>query len=325
MLSPGLRRAFTLVELLVVIAIIGILIALLLPAVQSAREAARRAQCTNNIKQLALACHNYHSAYKRFPAGCGPLRVGYGGGGGGPEWPWCMRLLPYLEQNPLYEDIDWLVNPGNPHPEQYHITGAQIEAFQCPSDPYIRQRWNDDGKCNSGYPEWTFGRMSYAGNWGVGPMEAPILESRDIDQRQPDQRIPGIFDHNDAARLAQISDGTSSTMLISELRVGRDCTIRGVHSYDEGPVYMHDYTPNDPTADQVRWCSDADRDSPEAPCIRITYQNMVVHTSRSHHPGGVMAGLCDGSVRFISETISLRVWQSLGTRDGKETIPGDKF
>ncbi len=101
------------------------------------------------------------------------------------------------------------------------------------------------------------------------------------------------------------------------------CTIRGTHSYDEGPLYMHHYSPNDTTPDQVRWCSDADLVSPQAPYIKITNQNMVLHTSRRHHPGGVTLGLCDGSVRFISETISLGVWQAIGTPDGGEVVDID--
>jgi prepilin-type N-terminal cleavage/methylation domain-containing protein len=312
---------FTLVELLVVIAIIGILIALLLPAVQAAREAARRTQCANNVKQIGLAFHNYHSTWNRFPMGYGPQTPTYGsGGGGGPEWPWCMRLLPYLEQQALYSDIHWDINPGNPHPLINHIAGARIAGFECPSDPNTGQRWNDDATCNPASPTWTYARLSYAGNFGIGQMEGKIIPAAQAASRKSDERVRGVLSHNWGIRLEHITDGTSHTSLTSELRVGIGCTIRGVHSYDEGPVYMHDHTPNDPTPDQVRWCGAVDAASLRAPCIKITKQNMVVHTSRSHHPGGVTLGLCDGSVQFVSETTALGVWQAIGTPNGGEVV-----
>jgi prepilin-type N-terminal cleavage/methylation domain-containing protein/prepilin-type processing-associated H-X9-DG protein len=328
---PGLR-GFTLVELLVVIAIIGILIALLLPAVQAAREAARRMQCTNNLKQIGLAFHNYHSAFNTFPLGYGPMVVAYGSGGsqppgcGGGEWAWPLRLWPYMEQVALAQNIPWHINyAGHPHPDYRHIAGAQIATFQCPSDPGAPKPWNDDGSCYSADPNWKYGRMSYGGNFGIGPQEGTIIPASSLATRQSGQRIRGVLSYNWGARFQDITDGTSNTLLMSELIVGVGCTIRGTHTYDEGPLYMHDYSPNDRTPDQVRWCSNQDKVSQRAPCIIITKQNMVLHTSRSYHPGGVNACLCDGSVRFISENIALLTWQYLGTPDGGEVIPTGDF
>ena len=321
------RRGFTLVELLVVIAIIGILIALLLPAVQAAREAARRAQCSNHIKQIGLAFHNYHSSYKRFPLGYGPMVVAYGSGQsqppgcGGGEWAWPLRLLPYMEQTAISEDIPWDVNySGHPSDTYNYIAAAQISCFHCPSDPGAEDPFNHDGACSS-TPDRMHGRMSYGGNFGIGPQEGTIVSG--LADRQPDERVRGVLSHNWGARFGDITDGTSHTLLLSELIVGVGCTIRGTHTYDEGPLYMHDYTPNDLTPDEVRWCSDHDKVSTRAPCTQITKQNMVVHTSRSYHPGGVNAGLCDGSVRFIAETIAWEVWQAAGTPDGGEVISGE--
>ena len=300
---------FTLVELLVVIAIIGLLIALLLPAVQAARESARRSQCTNNLKQLALAFHNYHGRASQFPLGYGILRPGtYGSGSpSGVEWPWCMRLLTDIEQSALYDQIDWALNPGGGYPVLRPVLGATVDGFLCPSDPNGSRRWNDTAECVMSAPEWTYGRISYAGNWGVGPMEAPVPP-----------RIRGVLGHNRGARIAQITDGTSNTALMAELIVGLGCTIRGTHSYDEGPVYMHDFTPNDPTPDQARWCGEEDQLS--GSCVTISQQNMDVHTARSFHPGGVNLALCDGSVAFLGDSIDLRLWRALGSHDGGEPI-----
>ncbi len=323
------RLAFTLVELLVVIAIIGILIALLLPAVQAAREAARRMQCANNLKQLGLAFHNYHTACRTFPMGYGPMpEGGYGSGtNDGVEWPWCVRLFPYIEHKALYDNIDWNVNPGaaTSDIEQLHLRGAQIAAFQCPSDPEADKPYEDAGD-----PSQKRGRISYGGNFGVGPMEAPKsrapLWNQDTgeqlyDPDAGDRRYPGVLGYNRGARMADITDGSSNTALLGELISGGLNTIRATFSYDEGPVYMHDYQPNDPTPDLVRICGD--NNPKRAPCGNtIPGRNMIRHTARSNHSGGVMLGLCDGSVRFVSESVALYVWWALGTPDGGEVVSG---
>ena len=313
-------HGFTLVELLVVIAIIGVLVALLLPAVQAAREAARRSQCSNNLKQVALGFHNYESAHRQFPFGygyqTGPPSTGIGYG---TAWPWCPRLFPYVEQQALYDMTDFTVNCGfawsTLTTQMQTVISAKIPTFLCPSDPGTEQPMQSGGPgagpCASigsgagGQQFGPYGRMSYAGNLGVGQMET-------------DPRQAGVLWHNWGAKMAKIHDGTTHTMLVSELIVGKDCTIRGVHSYHEGPVYMHDHTPNDRTPDIVRWCSGTD--PAEAPCTSINPFAMVLQTSRSYHTGGVLSAACDGSVRFVAETIDIATWQALGTSDGREVI-----
>ena len=259
-------RAFTLVELLVVITIIGILIALLLPAVQAAREAARRSQCSNNIRQIGLAAHGYHNAFGQFPPGYGYMKLPYGGSPDPNEWPWSVRLFPYIEQDSLYQTLDWShMFPGtvSPTPALLQITSAQIGTFLCPSDAGTGTLFNDKGTCTvSGVSSFTakYGRLSYAGNFGRGQLEAPLPPSGN--------KIKGVFWYNYGARIADITDGTSTTMLTAELVVGHSCTIRGVHSYDEGPVFMWDYGPNDPTPDLVRWCDPEDGHAGSvAPCL----------------------------------------------------------
>ena len=330
------RRGFTLVELLVVIAIIGILIALLLPAVQAAREAARRMNCTNNVKQIGIACHNYHSSNGRFPMGYGPMRVAYGSqgsqapGSGGAEWPWPDRIMGYIEEEMMDQYIgDWNNNgAGHGYDAFKNVVGAQLGAFLCPSDPGASDPYVYPV---SGKSDLVYGRISYGGNNGIGRMEAPIISGPPTGTHLLDQRIEGVFGYNKGYAIREITDGTSQTMLVAEIIVGQDpITVRGTHSYDEGPFYMASYAPNDRTPDVIRECGpedDADKtENPIAPCVYDSNaKNNLIHTSRSLHPGGVNAGLCDGSVRFISDEISLLVWQYLATPACGEIVPKDEL
>ena len=248
-------RGFTLVELLVVITIIGILIALLLPAVQAAREAARRMQCANNVKQVALALHNYHQTFREFP-------VGYFNDSSN-VWPWCVRIFPYLEQKALYEKIDWGCSCVSVPVTQndYDVYVAQISAFLCPSDPTASVLWNQDSYCHDyGVPFGPLerGRMSYAGNFGRGQLEE-------------DPRVDGVFRLQKGRPIRDITDGTTNTLLLGEIIPGHECSLRGVHSYTSGPVFMQDFGPNDPTPDLTYWCDARDRVDPNrdkpAPCL----------------------------------------------------------
>jgi prepilin-type N-terminal cleavage/methylation domain-containing protein len=335
--QPAATAAFTLVELLVVIAIIGVLIALLLPAVQAAREAARRSQCTNNTKQVALAVHNYATAHGALPMGYGLLpEGGYGTGVAETpgqkqyaEWPWATRILAYLEQNAITTRIDWKWNPGNAQnfPDVIRtVVSAKIASFHCPSDDTAKTNWADAGACysNSLFPAG-FGRISYAGNFGYGEGVNPAsgqLEARFEGIRPGARRIHGVFGYNHGDKFSEITDGTSNTLLTSELIIGGICTIRGNQCYDEGPVFMEFYRPNDPTPDLVRWCDPQDK-LPEAiaPCLdSVTTLNMVLHTSRSMHPGIVVASTCDGSTHVINDDVDLEVWRALGSPRGEETV-----
>lgn len=332
--KPG---GFTLVELLVVIAIIGVLVALLLPAVQAAREAARRSQCTNNTKQIALACHNYESAHGSLPIGYGLLpEGGYGNSvaEGAPgqtqyaEWTWANRILAYLEQNAISTKIDWKWNPGNAqnYPEVIKsVVSAKIPGFQCPSDEGARTNFAEAGNCypDNAFPDG-FGRISYAGNFGnaegTNPLNSRLEASPDA--RPGARRVPGVFGYNHGDKLSQITDGTSNTLLTSELLIGGVCSIRGNFSYDEGPVFMQFYRPNDSTPDEVRWCDDEDlQPGARAPCIEPGLNlNQVLHTSRSAHPSVVIASTCDGATHVVSDSIDLAVWRALGSPQGDETV-----
>ncbi len=319
------RRGFTLVELLVVIAIIGILVALLLPAVQAAREAARRKSCSNNLKQIGLALHNYHDTYKTFP----PDAIWFGTQGSTLNSPrhytWIALLLPYVEQTPLHDAIDFKL-PG--YNQQIPGLGAGattaalqsvvLDSFICPSDPTytgVDQTHN-------------FGYTSYAGNAGW-----------DRHRRSwGDQRRAGIFSLMDNIDLSNVIDGTSNTIMVGEvttvgyccrprpsgdparwqggsgkLRVHRTSRVfrslliapaswNSSHSWvlaaGKGPILRADGS-----SGQI-W---GNWRSPHAfPPVYYDHYSMNVEWpgAGSVHPGGAQFCLVDASVRFIPETIS---------------------
>ena len=294
------RRGFTLVELLVVIAIIGVLVALLLPAIQAAREAARRAQCVNNLKQLALALHNYHDGLQMFPAGHTLHNTTLGD-----RFTWPVALWPYLEQDALYNLVDFRSDMGGSDGWRAAVVGTALPAFQCPSDAE-----NVPGQSART-------RNSYVSNTGIGYLRKEL----------PAMHTPGIFQQNKYMKMRDIADGTSSTVGISEfIKVrGNSYDYRGTWSYPEGCHYQHDRTPNTRVPDEARigHCPNADANHPEAPCIE-TYSahntRRILLSARSRHPGGVHAMLMDGAVRFVTNSIDLQTWRALGTPHGYEVI-----
>jgi prepilin-type N-terminal cleavage/methylation domain-containing protein/prepilin-type processing-associated H-X9-DG protein len=307
---------FTLVELLVVITIIGILIALLLPAVQAAREAARRIQCTNNVKQVALAFHMYQDANAIFPPGYGIMKDPYGSGGfSGLEWTWADRLFVYLEQPGAADAIDWTVNAGGYLQKTWPALSAKITALLCPSDPT-----NAQNVAMSSGPG--FGRTCYGGNFGLGCLECNIVgKSATRPSLDATQRVVGVLTFNSGNRFADVSDGTSNTALLGELILGTKGSYRGMHSYDESAVVMFNYTPNSSMPDLEMSCTPAValEQPPNAPCTSAP-KNKPLQTVRSCHPGGANVGFCDGSVHFANDGTDLFVWQSIGTPAGGEAV-----
>jgi prepilin-type N-terminal cleavage/methylation domain-containing protein len=332
------RPAFTLVELLVVIAIIGILIALLLPAVQAAREAARRSMCSNHLKQLGIAIHNYHDTYKVMCAG------GFRGPGSAvnrpSEWSGLVSLLPYLEQEPLY---DLWSAPG---PGSYYYPGswygvpenrAQIPILLCPSDTPPIQKNSDPEIGHKNYyfcygtfinPNWN--RQS---NGAFSGTHAP--------------QWPGFRDIY--YKFADILDGTSNTLAMSERGhrpdnrelVGNVCYASTLdpatclthvlgNEYDTG-CSLTSWSAGELWAfGHPHWNAFVTVLPPNGPsCTNHGGDNLSnasgIFTAGSHHPGGAQALKVDGSVDFISETIDAvggktgyGVWGALGTRNGNE-------
>ncbi len=294
------QTGFTLVELLVVITIIGILIALLLPAVQSAREAARRAQCTNNLKQVGLAMHLHHEQQGVFPVGHFWPESDIGNADGA-EATWVTYILPYLEQSALYDQVDWNLSFGHatysPTYANKVVTSQVLPLLLCPSGMKAKP-WDA-----------TYARGSYVANNGIGPME-----DSDLADAPPARQVTGVFFINSMIRVADIRDGTTNTAMVSEIRLTEGADFRGVMHYPEGPFYHHNYTPNSLVPDEIR--STHCVNDPAAPCTG-TFSSWnprsLTLTSRSYHPGGVNLLLGDGSVRSVAESLDLDIWQALST------------
>jgi prepilin-type N-terminal cleavage/methylation domain-containing protein/prepilin-type processing-associated H-X9-DG protein len=304
------RRGFTLIELLVVIAIIGILISLLLPAVQKIREAAARMQCQNNLKQWGLAMHNMHDTTGYLPEGNqnNPRRV------------WVVLVWPYVEQGNMYAQFDQRVNFWQP-PNTYVNTLDGIYAktaplYYCPSDR--------TGALWKGDIYWR-ARGSYVINWGN---QAVPYNPSDPTQNPALGVAP--FGYSDGAsankprqvRLVDITDGTSSTMLMSETIIARndnDYDIRGDMMNDDRPCtqFMTINTPNSGT-DISPYCNGAVYPW-NPPCTNIG-NKYSQKAARSRHLGGVNVLMADGHGQFIQNSISLATWRALGTMNGGEVV-----
>lgn len=313
-------RAFTLIELLVVISIIAVLIALLLPAVQRAREAARRANCNNNLKQIGLALHNYENAHSVFPA----ARLNFPH-----NWSALAMLLPYAEGANQFNSINFSFPSGStPVPQNVTVTGTVFALFLCPSDPQPQLNR-------------AFGHNNYVANSGSGTIGGGILNAG-AGPGDPD----GVFFSGRCMELRQILDGTSGTVAFSETIRGSGATTLGPQPMDRrlqyamltgsltatpancaaatdwwgdraaewsrgsfiASVYNHFYTPNSPNMD-----------------CNHTSKARAITAARSYHSGGVNVLFCDGHVRLSKDSTDEVIWRAISTRDGAETIGNAEF
>lgn len=322
-------NGFTLVELLVVIAIIGVLVALLLPAVQAAREAARRMSCSNNLKQITLALHNYHDTYRAFPpSAIHPPGIVSDG------WSLQARLLPLLEQANLQDLINWNLT----YAAQTAVAKTRVPTYLCPSEPKDHERV--DGAITH-YP------LNYGVNLGTWFLFNPTNS----------QSSDGLTGPNARTSMASLLDGTSNTLAFAEvkawspyLRDGGNPSSLGVaipgspaavvayggsfkadsgHTeWVDGRVHQTGVTGTFPPNTKVPYTNsgvlyDVDFNSSREgkTTDKPTYAAV---TARSYHPGGVGVAMADGSCRFVAETVELLVWRGLSTRSGGEVVQLDK-
>ncbi len=309
------RSAFTLIELLVVIAIIAVLIGLLLPAVQKVREAAARAKCSNNLKQWALAMHNYHDALGKFPKGSsdGALK----------RQTWVMHVWAYVEQSALAGrnnlNEHFYLPPGTIAYTLNGLCGQKVPLYYCPTD---------NGTIEQNVGQYQRIRGNYVVNWGnalYDDTRTPPIGTAAPANFGPFFHERGVRSTPGVVKLTSIADGTSNTLLMSETLIAKapgDVDWRGDIHNDDGVFRFHTVTgPNSSAPDLISSSSYFQNDND--PLMPIALGNPQRAAARSRHSGGVNAAMSDGSIRFVVNGIALQTWAALGSMAGGEVGGND--
>jgi prepilin-type N-terminal cleavage/methylation domain-containing protein/prepilin-type processing-associated H-X9-DG protein len=291
------KYAFTLVELLVVIAIVGILVALLLPAIQAAREASRRTHCKNNLKQIGLGLHNYESARRIFPPGFVSKSATENGPGTGPGWGWAAHILPHLEETSLQVDLRREITDSL----YDKIRTAPLSVFRCPSDSPEAPVFEVQNSSGSAITTVAFGNYV-----GVGGTEE-VTEFPDTGT--------GVFLRNRGLAIKHIPDGLSHTIMVSER-----ASLQSPQTTWVGALTDAEMPPKIPTYEFEGPPVLVLTNTGEAADARVP-NNALSHVedSNSMHPQGVNIMFADGSVQTINNDIDPHVWEACGTRAGGET------
>ena len=316
------QSGFTLVELLVVIAIIGILIALLLPAVQAAREAARRSQCQNNLKQLGLAMHNHHDTKKTLPPGTSNAICCYG--------TWQVLALTFMEQDnvaSLYQNWGGSSTPSySAAPNKDLVTNKRFESLTCPSDTpntpigNITSHNYAVNRGNTVYDQ----RATFKGvTFGGAPFARATFENPDPAVKYA---TPGGFMVRPqiGKGFNEILDGLSNTLMVAEVLQGTSSDLRGFTWWGDASGFQTFQPPNSTIPDRI-YTGGYCKSNPKLnlPCAVSTSSDPTMFGSRSRHPGGVQVVMCDGSSRFVRQTIAIDVWRGASTTRGRETTQLD--
>ncbi len=314
------RRGFTLIELLVVIAIIGVLVALLLPAVQSAREAARRSQCSNNLKQIGLALHNYETGVGAFPYGAnqyrnvttaaGTVLNKYGGN-------WILFILPHLEQKPLFDAFNFSLRTNEPTGDNTTVVRTILASMICPSDPENGNALkNDRDETGTSMGLW------YPGNMGPTNMDnqVPFCPPSPVNSGtqsycargnwgtttgDPNGKMIGFFSRAERCqRVSGVIDGLSNTLMVGE-------------TLPDHCAWAANYNHNFPMS------------STSIPLNLLKETNTGAYYRscgyKSRHAGGANFLMGDGTVRFIKESINYVIYNSIGSASGNEVVSGDQY
>ncbi|QDT53469.1 putative major pilin subunit [Caulifigura coniformis] len=310
------RRGFTLIELLVVIAIIAILIALLLPAVQQAREAARRTQCKNNLKQIGLSLHNYVDSHNILPPGSVVLLNPAGTQDNGHGWTWQASILPFLDQAPLFNAIQGDDGMGNEKGDQNTgktlvLKQTTMSVFWCPSQPDVR-----NGSQKNGYQT-----CNYNGSMGIriGNGNDDCYNGTSLTTPAHNRTDPwgcmngsGVFHVSSAVRFADVKDGMSNTVFVAEVPDSGGDAMGGFGAGCDRRVVFSNGADSNPPTEMTEHMIAAEGNDP--------INGGAEEATGSWHTGGAHFVFGDGAVRFMSENMDMKTYQGTMTRAGGETL-----